>query len=149
MDYAIYVSPSYSFDKRALSNWSVARKDLGTDKSGTRFESVEITTPKGKLRRAVAHTDITSYDTEYLIKSMDDFEIWDAFYPVPANVDFAPVQKVKDRLGDKGIIRSHPFSPGQGRHLFRDMQKGFCSPLFVGSSKRIVAIGCNEHAIYD
>jgi uroporphyrinogen decarboxylase len=40
--------------------------------------------------------------------------LWDEFYPVPTGIDFTPIQKAKDRLGDRGIIRSHPFSPGQG-----------------------------------
>lgn len=114
MDYAIYISPSYSYDEKDLSNWSVVHKDLGTDESGNRSEAVEITTPKGKLHKQVTHTEITSYDTEYILKSVEDFEIWNAFYPVPIRADFASVQRVRDRLGDRGIVRSHPFSPGQG-----------------------------------
>jgi hypothetical protein len=114
MDHAIYVKPSYSYDEKDLSNWAVACKDLGTDGSGNRREAVEITTPRGKLHKKVTYTDITSYDTEYLLKSVEDFEIWNEFYPVPAGVDLAPVQEASNRLGDRGIIRSHPFSPGQG-----------------------------------
>lgn len=114
MDHAIYVSPSYSYDEKALSQWLVRLRDLGTDSNGNRCEAVEIDTPKGTLRKRVAHTDITSYDTEYLLKSVADFEIWNEFYPVPVGADFSALQRAKDRLGDKGIIRSHPFSPGQG-----------------------------------
>ncbi len=114
MDYAIYVSPSYSYDEKDLGNWLVERKGPETDESGNRSEVVQITTPKGKLCKKVVHTDVTSYDTEYLLKDLKDFEIWNAYYPVPTAVDFIPIQTAKDRLGDKGIIRSHPFSPGQG-----------------------------------
>lgn len=114
MDYAIYVNPSYAFDGKALSDWSVVRKDLGMDENGYWREAVEITTPRGALQKRITHTDVTSYDTEYLLKSMRDFEIWNRFCPVPTNIDFAPVQAARDRLGDKGIVRSHPFSPGQG-----------------------------------
>ena len=46
------------------------------------------------------------------MKTQRDFELWDEFYPVPVAVDLAPVREVKARLGDKGIIRSHPFGPG-------------------------------------
>jgi hypothetical protein len=114
MDHAIYTSPSYSYDEKDLSNWSVVRDDLGTDESGNRCVTVEITTPKGKLQKTEKSTDITSYNTEYLLKSMKDFEIWNEFYPVPTGIDFSELKQVKCRLGDKGIIRSHPFSPGQG-----------------------------------
>jgi len=57
---------------------------------------------------------VTDYDTEYLLKDLSDFEVWNEFYPVPTGIDLAPIQEAKDRLGDRGIIRSHPFSPGQG-----------------------------------
>ncbi len=114
IDYAIYVSPTYSYDEKALANWVVERQDLGTDTSGNPCERVTITTPKGTLHKHVTHTDITSYDTEYLLKSVADFDLWNAFYPVPTGIDFSAMQQVKDRLGDKGIIRTHSFSPGQG-----------------------------------
>lgn len=114
MDYAIYISPKYSYAEKSLSNWLVKETDLGIDESGNRRVAVEIMTPKGKLQKRVTHTDVTSYDSEYLLKNMKDFEIWNEFYPLPISVDFNPIQKVKDRLGDRGIIRSHPFSPGQG-----------------------------------
>lgn len=114
MDYAIYVSPGYLYDDKALANWLVERKDLGKDKTGNPRTLIEITTPKGTLRESITHTDVTSYNTEYILKDPKDFEIWNEFYPVPVRVDFTAMQEVKDRLGDKGIIRSHPFSPGQG-----------------------------------
>ncbi len=114
MDYAIYISPSYSYDEKDLSNWVVRNTDLGTSQNGYRCVAVEITTPKGKLQKKVTRTDITSYDTEYLLKNMEEFEIWNEFFPVPIGIDFDPIQKVRDRLGDRGIVRSRPFSPGQG-----------------------------------
>ena len=114
MDHAIYVSPEYIYAEKDLANWCVSQKDLGKDGSGNPCELIEITTPKGMLRKKVIHTDVTDYDTEYLIKDMADFEIWNEYYPVPIRADFDPINQVKDRLGDRGIIRSHPFSPGQG-----------------------------------
>jgi len=114
MDYAIYVSPQYIYDDIDLVQWEVDRVDLGTDKDGNRRWAETITTPKGTLHHEGACNEMTEWKTEYLIKDQTDFELWDEFCPVPSDVDHTPVQEVKDRLGDKGIIRSHPFSPGQG-----------------------------------
>ncbi|MBT3275159.1 MAG: hypothetical protein HN368_18535 [Spirochaetales bacterium] len=114
MDLAIYVSPGYIYDEKDLSNWQIKKTSLGTDHSGNICERLDITTPKGVLSKTTALTEITIYDTDYLIKSDSDFELWNEYYPVPIAADFSAVQKVKDRLGDRGIIRSHPFSPGQG-----------------------------------
>jgi uroporphyrinogen decarboxylase len=114
LDHVLYVEPAYHYSGKDLDNWTVETTDLGLDASGNRVESIRITTPAGVLNKRVAHTDITSYDTEYLLKSVSDFEIWNAYSPVPSSVDFSPVAQVKERLGDRGIIRSRPFSPGQG-----------------------------------
>ena len=53
-------------------------------------------------------------DTEYLIKDDRDFEIWNEYSPLPSDIDFTNIRAAAARLGDRGIIRSHPFSPGQG-----------------------------------
>ena len=130
MDYAIYVSPRYIYDDRDLSKWRVERKDLGRDADGNECWEETISTPKGELHHVGSRNEITGWTTEYLIKTEDDFEIWNAFYPVPTGIDFSPIQEVKDRLGDRGIIRSHPFSPGQGSPW-----QSFCTQ--VGTVKAI------------
>jgi uroporphyrinogen decarboxylase len=114
MDFAIYQGPNYLYDEKAFVNWEEKRTDLGMDHNGNRCELLEITTPSGVLRKKMAHTDVTTYDTEYLLKNLRDFEIWNKHYPVPVGIDFSGLQATRDRLGDRGIIRSHPFSPGQG-----------------------------------
>jgi len=114
MDYAIYVSPAYSYDPKDLENWQVEEHDLGFDRDGNQLWEQIITTPKGTLRHAGARNPVTPWETEPLIKTEDDFAIWDAYVPVPVAADFAPIQAVKERLGDRGIIRSHPYSFGQG-----------------------------------
>ncbi|HJO94450.1 MAG TPA: uroporphyrinogen decarboxylase family protein [Victivallales bacterium] len=114
MDYAIYVSPRYLYNEKDLANWNEKHIILGTDSSGNKKERIEITTPKGCLSKQIVHTDVTDYDSEHLIKDIADFEIWNEYCPVPSGIDFTPILNAKDRLGDKGIIRSHPFSPGQG-----------------------------------
>jgi hypothetical protein len=114
LDYAIYVSPTYIYADKDLASWERERTDLGLDGDGNRRWVETITTPKGRLRHAGAVNEITPWQTEYLIKTQHDFELWAEYCPVPVAVDLTPVQKVKKRLGEKGIIRSHPFSPGQG-----------------------------------
>ncbi len=114
MDYAIYVSPNYSYSKKDLANWQIKKTELGTDEDGNHLWAETISTPKGELNHKGAWNEITEWTTDYIIKDKKDFELWNEFYPVPTNIDFSEIQDVKNRLGDKGIIRSHPFSPGQG-----------------------------------
>ena len=114
MDYAIYVSPRYTYSERDLARWGIERRELGLDDDGNHRWEERIVTPKGELHHAGAWNEITAWETKYLIKTEDDFRLWDEFFPVPTGINFSEIQKVKDRLGDKGIIRSHPFSPGQG-----------------------------------
>ena len=114
MDYAIYVSPTYTYAEKDLVNWQICRKDLGVDDNGNRRTEEIITTPKGRLNYKLGITEVTSYVTEPMIKTEQDFEIWNEYLPVPVAADFSEIQKARDKLGDKGIVRSHPFSPGQG-----------------------------------
>ncbi len=114
MDFAIYVSPQYIYSACALENWRTVRVDLGTDADGNRLWEETIHTPRGSLHHAGAVNPITAWTTEYLIETPRDFELWNEFYPMPVDIDFSGIQAVKQRLGDRGIIRSHPFSPGQG-----------------------------------
>lgn len=114
MDWAIYVSPRYIYDERSLADWHVETCDLGLDRTGAHHWSQVITTPKGTLTQALASNEITCWTTEYPIKTEADFALWEAYCPVPSAVDLTPVRDAHDRLGDHGIIRSHPFSAGQG-----------------------------------
>jgi uroporphyrinogen decarboxylase len=114
MDFAIYASPRYLYDEKDQQNWQTKKIDLGVDDSGNRCWMFEIVTPSGVLRKKTASTEVTTYDTEYLLKSIGDFEIWNRHCPVPTGIDFSHLQAIRDRLGDRGILRSHPFSPGQG-----------------------------------
>ena len=114
MDYAIYVSPDYTFDEHDLAKWQKDRRDLGVDQQGNHCWDETITTPKGTLHHAGASNETTAWTTEYLIKNEADFELWDKFSPVPISADFTKIQAARDKLKDRGIVRSHPFSPGQG-----------------------------------
>lgn len=114
MDYAIYVSPDYVYDEKDLAKWECRRTDLGLDESGDHCWEETIVTPKGTLHHAGEWNEITPWETEPLIKTEADFELWNEFLPVPVGIDFTPLRETRDRLGDRGIIRSHPFSFGQG-----------------------------------
>jgi len=114
MDYAMYISPTYRYDEADLARWVVKRVGLGRDEDGNDRWKETIETPDGDLHRAAAANVFTSWNTEVLIKTERDFDIWNAHYPVPTGIDFSKMHEVKERLGDKGIIRSGPFSPGQG-----------------------------------
>ena len=114
MDYAIYVSPVYRYDDADLAKWRTTTIDCGTNDEGARLARIEITTPDGVLTKRTVTSEITVYDSEHLLKTDGDIELFLKYYPVPAAVDFTPIRETKERLGDRGIIRSHPFSPGQG-----------------------------------
>ena len=114
MDFAIYVGPDYTFDQRDLADWEVKRVDLGKDADGNNRWEETITTPKGTLHAAGASNNITNWRTEPLLKTEQDFEIWNEFVPVPAKVEFHTLQAARERLGDRGIIRVHPYAFGQG-----------------------------------
>jgi uroporphyrinogen decarboxylase len=131
MDYAIYISPDYTYRNQDNSQWRCRRKMIGTDKSGNRLWEETIETPKGMLHHAGAENDITPWETEVLIKTEKDFELWNQFYPLPHKADFSKIRLAKEKLGDKGIIRSHPFSPGQGSPW-----QSFCT--MVGTEEAIM-----------
>lgn len=112
LDGAIYVSPTYAYDED--EKWRVDRRDIGTDRDGNELWEETIVTPDGILHHAGAENPITPWTTEYLIKSPEDFAIWEKFHPEPAAIDLSEVNAASERMGDRGIIRSHPYSPGQG-----------------------------------
>lgn len=114
MDFAIYVSPSYEFEQKDLANWQTKRIDLGTDADGNKSWHETITTPKGELHQAFGQNKFTVWNTEHLLKTEQDFELWKEFAPAPVKADLSPVQEARDKLGDRGIVRSHPYYPGQG-----------------------------------
>ena len=113
-DSAIYVSPDYIYDPRDLAKWEVKRVELGLDADGNKLWDETIVTPKGNLHHRGAWNEVTPWETEDLIKTEQDFALWDEFCPVPIRADFTKIQAARDKLGENGIVRSHPFSPGQG-----------------------------------
>jgi uroporphyrinogen-III decarboxylase len=113
MDLAIYVSPRYEYDHSAAGNWQVSRTEK-TDADGNLTWREVIRTPGGDLTQAGAANQFTEWFTEFPIRSERDFELWAKYRPIPARADLTPIHRARERLGDRGIVRSHPFSAGQG-----------------------------------
>lgn len=113
MDYAIYVSPAYEYDQRTMDNWQVEHS-ASTDADGNRIWREVIRTPSGVLTQAGASNEFTDWLTEHPIKSEADFDLWARYRPLPARADLSPMRQARQKLGERGIVRSHPFSAGQG-----------------------------------
>jgi uroporphyrinogen-III decarboxylase len=73
-----------------------------------------VTTPEGKLTWKKASNRFTTWETEFIIKTPEDFELWKKYYPRPIAVDWTPVIEAKNRIGDRGIVRSGYYDFGQG-----------------------------------
>ncbi|MBP5273923.1 MAG: hypothetical protein ILO36_03185 [Abditibacteriota bacterium] len=111
MDYAIYVSPAWQFDPEDQAKWVCDRK---TDNEKRCWEE-QITTPEGTLFHKGEWNEFTPWETEELVKTQRDFELWDKYCPVPVSCDMSHMFAAKERLGDNGIIRCHPCNmAGQG-----------------------------------
>jgi uroporphyrinogen-III decarboxylase len=131
MDYAIYVEPEYRYSDKDMGRWQGSRRDLGTGDDGRLLWETTIETPGGPLHRAYATNQITTWETEVLIKTEKDFDLWERYSPVPVAADFTQIRAARERLGDRGILRSHPFSPGQGSPW-----QSFC--FLVGTEQAIM-----------
>ena len=115
MDFAIYNRVKHIFAEESLANWKIEIRDLGMDHSGGRKFSETITTPKGELHTIKVTNEITEYETEHLIKSKKDFDIFNEFYPAPIAIDASDVIADKAKLGDKGILRTFGIAHNYGQ----------------------------------
>jgi uroporphyrinogen decarboxylase len=114
MDYAIYARPQYEFSEKDRANWVVLRSDSISEPDGSIKWQEIIRTPKGDLRQVIGRNQFTTWFIEHPLKTEKDFELWKEFYPVPVRADMMPVRTALQRLGDRGIVRSHPYYAGQG-----------------------------------
>ena len=113
MDPVIYSFPNLIFDEKDLKNWVYEFRSLGTDRDGTESFVQTYHTPKGDLQVKGARNQFTSWETEPMIKTEKDFELFRAYYPVPAKADWSPVIEAKNRVGDRGIVRTWCHNYGQ------------------------------------
>jgi len=141
MDWVIYSGPAFEYNPKDVARWQKTTKELGFDKDGVRSWIETIETPEGILTQSLASNEITAWTTDYLIKSEKDFEIWKKYIPLPGKVDWTPIIKIKDRIGDKGIVRGGFFGFGQGSP-WQDL----C--ILFGTEKTIMATFDNPEWIH-
>lgn len=113
MDPVIYAGPGFEYDPKDLANWEVKRRDLGVLPDGYHHWEEEIITPKGSLFHKGAFNKFTGWENEHLIKTPDDFDIWEEFNPRPVSVIWDGVIAAKERIGDRGIVRGIYYDFGQ------------------------------------
>lgn len=114
MDPMIYTGPRYIYSSSDQSDWQVEHIDAGTGSDGESLHALAITTPSGTLTSQSASNQFTGWTTEYLIKTEEDFDIWNKHIPVPIEVDWSSVIEAKSRIGETGIVRGGFFDFGQG-----------------------------------
>lgn len=113
MDPVIYTWPGYVFAEEDEKRWQWEKIDLPPRDGYTKVRWVAHT-PEGDLQFELESNQFTTWNTEYIIKTKRDFEIWNKYVLVPAKIDWAPVIEAKNRIGDRGIVRSGFFDYGQG-----------------------------------
>ena len=114
MDPVIYAGAESVFDPADLADWQVKETDLGTDADGVRRSVRRIETPSGALTSRSSANAFTAWETEHLIKTHGDFEIWSKHVPVPRTLETSGWARARERLGDRGIVRGCVFGFGQG-----------------------------------
>ncbi len=113
MDPVIYEFPILKFDDKDLKNWVYEYKSLGKNADGVESFIQIYHTPKGDLTVRGASNQFTSWETEHLVKTEKDFELFREYYPVPIGADWTPVIKARDKVGDRGIVRTWVNNYGQ------------------------------------
>ncbi len=136
MDFAIYVNPRPVFAEKDLAAWEETATDLGLDDDGNRRTRIRIKTPKGTLTETIASNQYTGWSIEHMLKNEEDIEIFCEYLPIPERMDLEPVREVYDRLGDRGIVRMRPYSPGQGSPW-----QSFCTKL---GTEEAIFLGMDE-----
>ena len=92
-DFAKFSTPEWRDEVTVVSNDPDAR-----------VNHHRIVTPEGVLTYKTAGDRKTTWITEYLIKQDEDIELIRKYMPVPS-LDPAPLARVYDEVGDKGIVR--------------------------------------------
>jgi uroporphyrinogen decarboxylase len=114
MDKVIYRAPDRIWAENDLDQWRKDYRDLGVDGGGNHLWMEVINTPKGLLTHRGAYNAFTSWETEPLVKSERDFELFAQYAPMPSALDATPICAAQKRLGSGGILRSWAYGYGQG-----------------------------------
>jgi uroporphyrinogen-III decarboxylase len=78
--------------------------EIISDEPSNRIAHHTIHTPGGTLTYKTEGDEKTTWITEYLIKKDDDIRLIEKYMPVP-KLRLEPVQKLYDKIGDRGILR--------------------------------------------
>ena len=113
MDQVIYADPIKNYHEKQLLNWQVERKESICAENGCLTSDYTVKTPGGILTYTEQKNEYTQWVTKHIIENEDDFEIWQKYYPRPSSVDWTPIIEIKDRIGDRGIIRGAFYDFGQ------------------------------------
>lgn len=113
MDYVIYDYPQINYSDKSMKEWIHNRKWFAENSDGVREFIDTFQTPKGTLVSKGAINKFTSWETEPMIKTEADFELYREFYPVASGADWGNIIKAKERVGDDGIVRTWHGSYGQ------------------------------------
>jgi len=116
MDMVIYNGVELEFDERDEANWKVETVDRGVDSGGVRRLEYTINTPDGTLHYKLGENEITTFFTEPIIKTKEDFELFNKYWPIPVSYKSTMVDNDRERLGDRGIMRTYgmAYYYGQG-----------------------------------
>ena len=107
------VSPWDVVRSAASANWIAASEELGKDGNET-LRRHRIRTPDGDLTWITGANDYTTYNTEHMLKSPADVELFLKHWP-NQHLDQARLAQWYDRVGDAGIVRgfvAHAAQPG-------------------------------------
>jgi uroporphyrinogen decarboxylase len=113
MDPVIYTRPDFTYSDSDMANWRIEDIPLPAEPERTNWRQV-IHTPDGDITAVLSKNQFTYWYTENLIKSEQDFEIWNKYVPLPTKIDWAPVREARKKIGDSGIVRGGFFDFGQG-----------------------------------
>lgn len=113
MDPVIYECPVYEYSPRQLADWDVKTAEGRLD-NGNYYWKTTVTTPGGVLTQAREGNEFTGWETEHILKTPEDFELWQKYCPRPCAVDWSPVTEAKKKIGDRGIVRGSYYDFGQG-----------------------------------
>ena len=91
--------------------WKIRRWD-SAGKNGNMLSRVEIETPKKTFTMALESNEITTWITEHLLKDKEDIYILGEYMPYP-EIDVGAVNRLAERIGDRGILRHHVYGYGQ------------------------------------
>ena len=96
-----------------MAKWDVKTVNGTKDADGNTSYVTTVTTPKGTLTHRGASNKFTFWETGHMVKNERDFELFKDYFPEPYGCDWSAVKAIKERIGDKGIVRGISYAYGQ------------------------------------